>query len=171
MNAKCIMQITKIDIFLILCFVTLVVFIVVDYRDLGNVHFSCTAIAFVVYLVYLSFQYMGSMTNDSTNSCLFNKYIALPLKMKDMISTEMDHYMTIMKGMKDVMGNDPVEQTIIEATFSNDSIIAHNGMVDEAAFSNMREEYFAIDKIFRDLRITNSNLYIERVYNPGNALN
>ena len=161
-NAKCKMKISKLDIFLILCFVTLVVFLVADYRDLGNVHFSCTAIAFIVYLVYLFIEYMGSMTD--ANSCLFNKYIALPLKMKDMIATEMDNYMTIMKGMKDVMGNNPDEQSINEATFSNDSF-------DASAFSNLRNEYFAIDKVFRDLRIANSNLYIERIYNPGNALN
>jgi hypothetical protein len=159
------------NLFFGLCFVTCVIFIIVDYKDIGNTQFVCTAFAFIVYLLFLSKEYVVVLP-DMENSCLFDKYIALPIKIKDMISTEMDQYIKIMAGMKDVMGNDPVEQSVDEMTYAKnkDPAITISGVVQLDAFSNLREEYFAIDKVFRDLLVTNSNMYIDKVYNRGNAL-
>jgi hypothetical protein len=154
------------DLFFGLCFVTLVIIIIADYNDISNVQFVFTAIAFIAYLIYLRVEY------TMENSCLFDKYTALPTKISKMINSELDQYLKVMSGMKDVMGKDPVEQTVDETVFvkNNDPTITSGGVVQLEAFSNLRGEYYTIDKVFRDLLMTNSNLYIEKVYNPGSAL-
>jgi hypothetical protein len=46
-------------------------------------------------------------------------------------------------------------------------MISQNGIVNAIGFSNLKEDYFLIDKVFRDLRIADSNIYIAKIYNPG----
>jgi hypothetical protein len=98
---------------------------------------------------------------------LFAKYIALPKEIASMITTEMNQYINIMGGMKDVAGKDPNEKTIVPTLYTSDPMISQNGIVNAIGFSNLKEDYFLIDKVFRDLRIADSNIYIAKIYNPG----
>lgn len=165
-------------LFLFLLFVTLVVFFVVDFHDIGNIQFIITSVAFVVYLIYLSGDNNMSYNSNANSqqhvtvpvakiAPLFAKYISLPKDIAKMITTEMDQYIHIMGGMKDVSGKDPNDTTITPALYTNDPLISQNGVVDAVAFSNLKEEYFMIDKVFRDLLIADSNTYINKIYNPG----
>jgi hypothetical protein len=137
---------TKImELFFAWLFVTLVVLYIADFSDIGNLQFAITFVAFLLYLLYLG----GYIKVE-----MIRQYIELPNKLKDMFGLELDLYIKSMNGMKDVMGNDPSESVIDEKSLN----------LQGEAMSNVQQEYFLADKVFRDLRIANSNLYIEKVF-------
>ena len=96
------------------------------------------------------------MSNVTT---MIQKCVELPLKLKDMFALELDLYMKTMNGMKDVNGNDPSEIYVEDHTLRTDAVTA----------SNIQMEYFLIDKLFRDLRIADSNLYIKHLFSQKNV--
>lgn len=137
---------TKImELFFAWLFVTLVVLYIADFSDIGNLQFAITFVAFLLYLLYLG----GYIKVE-----MIKQYIELPNKLKDMFALELDLYIKSMNGMKDVMGNDPSESVVDEKSLN----------LQGEAMSNVQHEYFLADKVFRDLRIANSNLYIEKVF-------
>jgi hypothetical protein len=158
----------KLKLLFFLVFITLVLLFAADFDNIGNVQFAITAIVFLLYLGVLSEKINLELFNNmSTNSCSpnitlpppFDKYVELPSKIKDMIGNEFDLLQRLFMGMKDVMGNDPNEVSYDETTLSP---------LTGAALSNVQQEYHDIDKVFRDLLIVDSNLYIQKVYNAGN---
>jgi hypothetical protein len=158
----------KLKLLFFLVFITLVLLFAADFDNIGNVQFAITAIVFLLYLGVLSEKINLELFNNmSTNSCSpnitlpppFDKYVELPSKIKNMIGNEFDLLQRLFMGMKDVMGNDPNEVSYDETTLSP---------LTGAALSNVQQEYHDIDKVFRDLLIVDSNLYIQKVYNAGN---
>jgi hypothetical protein len=157
--------------FLIVIFTVLVVLFALQYDDLGNVQFYLTGLAFVLYLLYLSGnKYIMEKFEEKSMA----KYLALPSKIKDMVTLEIDQYIAVMKGSKDVYGKDPEEEYIEEDIFkkNKDSLLTRNEgssiIIDQKAFDTVKNEYFHIDKIFRDLRLANAELYKKSVYDVGN---
>lgn len=164
----------KLKLLLFLVFITLVLLFAADFDNIGNVQFAITAIVFLLYLGVLSekinLELFNNIINMSTNSCSstfsniilsppFDKYVELPSKIKSMIGDEFDLLQRLFMGMKDVKGNDPNEVSYDETTLNP---------LTGAALSNVQQEYHDIDKVFRDLLIVDSNLYIQKVYNAGN---
>lgn len=90
----------------------------------------------------------------------FDKYVALPSKVSNMIGTEFDQLIKIFQGMKDVNGNSPNESNVDASTLN---LIGQE-------LSNVQQEYSDIDRVFRDLLIADSNLYISKVFGPGSTL-
>lgn len=150
------------ELFFAWCFTTLVVLFIADFSDIGNLQFSITFVAFLLYLLYLGgyINIDDAMSNMSSNvTTMIQKCVELPLKLKDMFGLELDLYMKTMNGMKDVNGNDPSEIYVDDKALKTDMATA----------SNIQMEYFLIDKLFRDLRIVDSNLYIEHVFSQKNV--
>lgn len=143
---------------MLLIFVGLVIFFILDFDNLSNGQFLITVVAFVVYLGILTNSIKMDLSNIQKQlTPPFDKYVALPGKIKDMIGTEFDLYQDVFKGMKDVMGKEPNEQVVDAASLG--------GGLSGAALSNVLQEYHDIDKVFRDLRVADSALYTRSVYN------
>ena len=167
------------NIFYFLCFATLVIVVILDFDNAtsDNAQFIFISIAFIAYLIYLSgnikivYAIMASASAcDAKLSGLFSKYIALPDDIKKIMVTEMNQYINIMKGMKDAIGKDPVEQLVDKDYYmkTKDPDVFVDGTFNEQALSNLQEDYFLIDKVFRDLQIADHELYMNKVYNATN---
>jgi len=157
------------QIFYFLCFITLVIYVVLDFDNVAvfDLQFLLTLVAFIAYLVYLSGNYnIIAMSCDAKFSGIFSKYIALPDDIKNIIVTEMNQYINIMKGMKDAAGKDPVEQLVDKDYYlkNKDPDLVVNGVIQDKALADLQEDYFSIDKVFRDLQIANHELYMTKVY-------
>lgn len=138
---------------ILLCiFVALVIIALADYDNPSPVQFAALTLAFAGYLLFLSGNKMSNLPPP------FDKYLALPAKIKDMLGKEFDQYQAIFKGMKDVAGNPPNEVNVDGTTL---------GPLTGDALSNVQEEYFDIDRVFRDLLIADSNLYLQKVFLAG----
>jgi len=138
--------------FIWLClFIALVIITLADYDNPSPWQFAITALAFTGYLLFLS---QNKMSNISLPPP-FDKYVALPAKIKDMLGQEFDQYQKIFRGMKDVAGNAPNEVTVDATSLSP---------LTGDALSNVQQEYSDIDRVFRDLLIADSNLYLKSIW-------
>ena len=183
------------DTLLFVTFVVLVLVFVIQIAcaiDIGNFQFSILFIAFAFYLFYLmkpgpegsgvteEFDEVATVAVKQENNekeAKTNRFIKLPEKLGNMINVEIEQLVETVKGKKDPTGNFVNEEMIDAAKFISlkDATLttidsSGNTVIQEAPFEQVRDEYFIIDKVLRDLAVFDPDLYVKSVFNVGQSL-
>ena len=153
------------------CFVILVIIFWIKFDHLSNFQFALTLVSFLMYLGYLfkkslekeEFSMTTSENRNVNEETSLGRFLTLPARLSDMMSLEIDQLISTVKGKKDPNGQYTNEESIDLITVNR-----HNAVIDEKEFDKIRQEYFLIDKVFRDLAIFNPTLYKAAVFDKGN---
>ena len=175
--------------FLFLCaFGATVTWFLLSYDNPSNAQFVLLLCAFSMFLWYIS-SYKTPMSKKEREHFVvveveeeeaqgsivpetLKKWVALPTAIKNTLTPEIDQMINVYKGMKDPEGKDPDEIYLDENMFKQlkDPTVMSGDTVDAEKMKKIQEDYYLIDKLFRDLRINNPELYLKAVFLPGKEL-
>jgi hypothetical protein len=167
--------------FLFFCtFGITVLWFLMSYDNPDNVQFVILLVAFTSFLWYLSSykaldmhtkreHFVVEKEEVTPPSGSLRKWIALPTTIKNVLTLEIDQMLSIYAGMPDPDGKTPddvyFDETVVKK-IKDDSLMTGDD-VDKDKLKKTQDEYYSIDKLFRDLRINEPAMYLKTVFIPG----